>query len=371
MRRFIEEEVWRGGEDAGFPAACAGALLRLPEALYAACTAIRNSAYDHGIARPLTAPVPIISIGGIEAGGVGKTPLAIEIARLAASAGLTPAILTRGYGRRGRDPRGSAIRVMTGADARDWLRYGDEPVLMAEATEMAVWVARRRADAACEAAEAGADLGILDDGLQHRALSRDLEIVCLDARRPLANGRLLPAGPLRENPRRAISRADLIVISDGLPELCAETGRQLRRVLGAPQPILSWRGEPSLQAVQGDPPLPAEAVRLVAGIARPDRLEQALDSLGHPVAARAFFPDHHQFAPGDLDRARQLGPDRSAPFVTTGKDWIRLRTLVTGSGERWAILKRRLRWNEDGAGELLLRNLESLAGRPPACPLEG
>lgn len=360
MRRFLEDQVWGDRCPRNPLATPVRSMLRIPEALYSLAVRMRNLAFDRGLVRPARAPIPIVSIGGIEAGGVGKTPLAIELARLAREAGMRPAILTRGYGRR-MQGGGRVQRVDPAAALRDWKPFGDEPVLLAESAGADVWVARLRRDAAKEAAERGADVAILDDGFQHRVLGRDLDILCVDARRPLGNGRMLPAGPLRENPARALLRADRIVLTDGAPDVCAETAVRLRRLLGDALPILSWHGEHSLHALLGEPPRPGESVLITAGIARPHRLVDALEGMGHPVAGQAFFQDHHPFSPRHIERILQMRSHPAMPIVTTEKDWIRLRCSVAGSGGRWAVLRRRLVWNEAGAGESWIRDLRELS----------
>ncbi|MDQ3159792.1 MAG: tetraacyldisaccharide 4'-kinase, partial [Pseudomonadota bacterium] len=170
---------------------------RMLSTMYGAVTALRRRLYRSGIKRSRHPGVPVIVVGNIVAGGAGKTPLNIAIVQRLQASGFTPGIASRGHGRsNGKTPRW----VDAGSDVA---LSGDEPVLIARSTSARVRVDRDRVAAAKALAEAGCDVIVCDDGLQHYRLARDIEIEVVDVRRGYGNGRLLPAGPLREPIERA------------------------------------------------------------------------------------------------------------------------------------------------------------------------
>jgi tetraacyldisaccharide 4'-kinase len=183
-------------------------------AAYGAAVAARGALYRIGWLRSETAPVPVISVGNIVAGGTGKTPVVALVARLLKKAGLSPAILSRGYGgRRNEDP----LVVSDGSGsgpATTSAMAGDEPLMLARLLpDVPIVVARRRIEGArLAASRLGARCLVLDDGFQHIALKRNLDIVLLDAMSPLDDGRLLPAGMLREPPS-ALARAGALAFT--------------------------------------------------------------------------------------------------------------------------------------------------------------
>ena len=220
-------------------------LIARPASLvYRAVSALHRAGYDRGWRRAERLPVPIVSVGNLEVGGTGKTPAVAALAQAALRAGLRPAILTRGYAGSGRagvlrngawtsggpnaatspdaDAGGDAA-TSSRADAAD---AGDEPLLLSRALpSVPVVVGKRRAENARALLATGEpiDLFLLDDGFQHRALARDRDLVLLDARRPFANGRLLPAGPLREPPG-ALRRAHHILLTGAAPDEPLDAG---------------------------------------------------------------------------------------------------------------------------------------------------
>ncbi len=151
-----------------------------------------GAALHRGSRRAAHAKVPLISVGNLTVGGAGKTPVALCIAQRLIARGRRPAVLSRGYGRRLR----KAQQVSKDSPVRE---VGDEPLLLAQ-RGLTVFVGPRRALLAALAGERGADVLVLDDGLQHHALARDLDVIVIDATNPLGNGHLLPRGPLRERP---------------------------------------------------------------------------------------------------------------------------------------------------------------------------
>ncbi len=201
MRKTIDhwlQRIWYGGGK--------GRWLLVPlSALYWLGQALRRAMFRAGISRTESAGVPVIVVGNITAGGTGKTPTVLWLARALAERGFTPGIVSRGYGG---SRSASPMRVDAASDPSV---VGDEPVLLARRSGCAVAVARRRIRGAQMLAEDGADLVIADDGLQHLALERDYEICVLDGARWLGNRWLLPAGPLRELATRLETVDQLLV----------------------------------------------------------------------------------------------------------------------------------------------------------------
>ncbi len=364
------DDLWREGGPETRAGRWVGPLARAGAACFRLGVRSRNTCYRRGWIEAERAPLPVVSIGGVEAGGTGKTPLALELARIAARAGFRSAILSRGYGGEGSR---SAARVPVPVPPDAALRFGDEPAWLAALgmeTGTNVYVARRRIEAARRAWRDGAALAILDDGLQHRRLHRDGEIVSMSARSPLGNGRLLPAGPLREDPEWALRRADRVVLA------AADRGEALRaeaRIRGLLRPgteVISWHNEPGLRVparpgrpaedgpeavieVAGAPaapdgPAPDEPLFLVAGIAHPERLAASLRVLGRAPAEEWIFRDHHRYRPSDLRAPFRAAREARGWIITTEKDWVRLQALVPPDA-RIALLTQRLVWDEPEA----------------------
>jgi tetraacyldisaccharide 4'-kinase len=280
--------------------------------------------------RPARSPVPVISVGNLVAGGAGKTPTTIHLARRLKKEGRNVAIVSRGYGRRS---RGEVIVSRGDRPLVEWHEAGDEPYLMAILTSgVAIVAAERRAAGVRLAVEKlGADAILLDDAFQHVQLARDLDIVVVDAARPVGNGHLLPGGPLREHPS-GIGRCDLILATRA--DRAGGSGR-VEGALGplAPHaPVVATRMKPvELWDVgTGDrislSELRKGEVLALSSIADPSDFESMLSGLGMKLAARIALPDHHEYTEEDteviLAAAREVGADA---IVTTEKDAVRLR----------------------------------------------
>ena len=281
----------------GAPVPAWAALL---EPLYAGATALRRRLYRTGVLKPVAAGVPVLVIGNLIAGGSGKTPLAIAVASRLRDAGWTPGIATRGYGRDSRDPRW----VEASSNAA---QVGDEALLLARGAGVPVRVDADRAAAARALAAAGCDLVVCDDGLQHYGLARDLEIEVLDARRRHGNGRLLPAGPLREPATRG-ERCQFRVlnVADGDAGLAGFGEWPMQLLPGDALPLAGGRPRPLAEFA-------GQRVHAVAGIGDPERFFAMLRGLGIAPVPHAF-PDHHRYAAQDLRFASDL------PILMTAKD---------------------------------------------------
>lgn len=309
--------IWRGD-------APVLSLLLLPfSLLFRLVVALRGALYAVGLFRTHRPPVPVVSIGNLVVGGTGKTPVTLEVARRLQKAGRRVAILSRGHGRRSKR---ELVIVSDGEAVRATPEEGgDEPVWLAHRLPgVRVVVAAKRAVAADQALELGADVLVLDDGFSHRALARDVDVLVVDESFGLGNGRLLPAGPLREPPA-ASSRAALVWLTRcELPD--ARPPPELSSL-----PVVRSAYEPdqlldvSLRPVGIAEDLRDVRVLALCGIARPESFEATLRSLGANVRGFEAFPDHHDFTTEELERvARHADSQRCVWVVTTEKDAARL-----------------------------------------------
>lgn len=248
--------------------------------LYGLLAGTRRWLYRARILRSERLPVPVIVVGNVIAGGAGKTPVTQAVVRHLQSRGWQPGIVSRGYGRRTTDCR----EVLVDSTAAE---VGDEPALLARSTGVPVFVAARRSDAgrALLARHPGTNVIVCDDGLQHGALARDVEI-CVFNDDGIGNGWLLPAGPLREPWPRKV---DLVLHAGTRPPGGAAPGFALRRVL-APWALRADGTQVPLQALQQAPGWHA-----VAAIARPQDFFAMLRAQGVPLAQTEALPDHYDF----------------------------------------------------------------------------
>lgn len=269
--------------------------------LYGAVSARRRRRFEQGKLPSVRLPVPVVVVGNITAGGTGKTPLTMALVEQLVSRGWTPGVVSRGYGGRQREP------VLLD-DAPDPALYGDEPCLI-RSLGIPVAVGRDRPAAAQLLIAAGCDVVLADDGLQHYRLVRDVEICVIDGRRRFGNGRLLPAGPLRE-PLSRLQEVDFRVCN-GVPQ-AGEFGMQLR---GGEMVNLGDGERRPLSAFAG------RSVHAVAAIGHPQRFFDSLRAAGLSVTGHPF-PDHHAFAPGELRF------DDAAPVLMTDKDAVKCRAFA-------------------------------------------
>ena len=260
--------------------------------LYWLLFALRRFLYRSGLLRTRRAKVPVIVIGNLTAGGTGKTPVTVWLARALAERGFSPGIVSRGYGG---SKSGASMRV----DARsDPSVVGDEPVLIAMRTGRPVVVDVDRARGAAMLVQDGADLVIADDGLQHYALARDYEICVVDGARGLGNRLLLPAGPLRE-PVSRIGEVDQVLVNGRLRE------QQGPMPTGLQNAIEFRLVATDACRLNGSLSRPVErfagtTVHAVAAIGNPGRFFDMLRGHGIQVIEHAY-PDHAPLQPGDLD----------------------------------------------------------------------
>lgn len=267
------------------------------------------------------APRPVVVVGNLVAGGAGKTPTVIALVAALRAAGRRPGVISRGHG-----GRGDAVReVRTDSAAAE---VGDEPLLIRRRSGVPVFVGRDRvaaAEALCRV-HGEVDVLVADDGLQHAALARDVEIVVFDER-GTGNGRLLPAGPLREPMPRLWPPARLVVYNAPVPST-AVAGTLAARGLGGATALADWQAgragtAAALASLRGRPLLAA------AGIASPERFFSMLEAAGLAIT-RLPLPDHHRFD-------ALPWPATTADVVVTEKDAVKIDPAACGATRVWVV----------------------------------
>ncbi len=275
-------------------------LLAPVAALYGAAGSLRRR-----WRQPWRAPVPVICVGNLVAGGAGKTPIARSICARLTQQGHQCHLLSRGYGGRASGP----LQVDPQRHgARD---VGDEALLLAQTAP--AWIARDRAAGARAAAQAGATVIILDDGFQNPSLEKDLSLLVVDGAYGFGNGRLIPAGPLREPVADGVSRADgVVLIGDDSAQVCRRVPSHI--------PILQAKLIPGA----GSADIAGKPVVAFAGIGRPEKFFQTLENLDCDLRGRHAFADHHFFRDHEIMVLADKADKLKAQLVTTAKDFVRL-----------------------------------------------
>lgn len=301
MRSWLER-LWYPQADRDLTHALAAPGLAIASWLFTVAAAAR------GLLNPSPQKIDgarVVSVGNLNVGGAGKTPVVIFLAQLAQQHGKRVAVLSRGYGRASIAPLAFDSNALPSEpDA------GDEPRLIAaRCPGVRVFVGADRVASARAARAEGCDWLLLDDGFQHRSLARDVDLVVVDDEVVFGTGRRLPWGPLRESPA-ALCRATLVwrrAALDGLP----------RPALHANEIRAAHRVRPAEQ-------LDGQAVVVVTGVARPSSVVKSAQLLGARVVATRFFADHHRFTPPQLAEAEATARALHARLVTTEKDAQRL-----------------------------------------------
>ncbi|SFL34236.1 tetraacyldisaccharide 4'-kinase [Methylorubrum salsuginis] len=290
------------------------------------------------------APGPILCVGNFTLGGAGKTPTALALARiLRDELGRRPAFLSRGYGGRLAGP------VAVEPASHDAADVGDEPLLLARSATTVV--ARDRPAGARLCVDLGADIVVMDDGLQNPSLHKTLSLAVVDAGAGIGNGLPFPAGPLRAPLARQWRHVGgLVLIGDGAPgealaREAAARGLPVHRARLVPEAPERWRGEP---------------VVAFAGIGRPQKFFDTLAGLGARILATRNFADHHPYRAGDLAPLRALAIREGARLVTTEKDAVRLP-----EGESAEVLRVILAFEDPAALRRQMVETLTAPGRSP------
>ncbi|PWC29310.1 tetraacyldisaccharide 4'-kinase [Teichococcus aestuarii] len=320
---------WSGGSGGIAPL-----LLSPIAAIYAAATARR-------VARTgWQAPVPVICCGNATAGGAGKTTVALDLGQRLANRGVGGVFLTRGYGGRVKGP------LMVDPALHDSQAVGDEALLLAATRP--TWVAANREAGGRAAVAAGAQAIIMDDGLQNPGLEKDLSLLVIDGNYGFGNGRIIPAGPLREPVRAAAARCRAAVLigedeTEALAQLPPEMTVLRARLVPGPEAEL----------------LTGQPVFAFCGIANPRKFFTTLQEAGAVLAGRVSYADHYPFDAGDLRELLEQAEALRAIPVTTRKDYVRIPPAFRS---RVTVLTVKLEWEDPVALETLL---EPLAQRVP------
>ena len=288
--------------------------------LFASLSALRRALYRINLIPQQHLAVPVIVIGNISVGGTGKTPLVIWLTQQLTAQGWQPGIISRGYG-------GDATTPQAVTAQSDAHTVGDEPRLLAQRVTCPIWIGRDRPAAARALLATHPEVNIIisDDGLQHYALARDVEIVVIDSARGFGNARLLPAGPLRES-RSRLQLVDAVVINqtNGLhPSVPVLSHPYTMQLAGSSFTNLHHPEQNTTAANFGSQP-----VHAVAGIGHPQRLFDQLTAMGMQVIPHAFA-DHYQYQPSDLNFPGII--------IMTEKDAVKCQAFATEQMWVWPV----------------------------------
>lgn len=274
-------------------------LLRPLSWLFALLAALRRISFHSGLRRSTRIDVPVIIVGNITVGGSGKTPLVIALVEMLRERGYRPGVVSRGYGSlQGATKVDTALQV--DADAPEaTTNFGDEPVLLARRLQCPVFIGRDRVAAARALRQRHAEVDVIvsDDGLQHYALARDIEIAVLDGTHGVGNGALLPAGPLRE-PVSRLKTVDAVAVYGSGRRFGGRMLPTFAISLGAERFINLHSGQ-QLGIVEFVAAAAEKRIHALAGIATPQRFFSHLQRLGLHTSNHPFA-DHHRFSAGDL-----------------------------------------------------------------------
>jgi len=279
-------------------------LLRPAEVLFRCVVVVRRGLYRRGFLTTYRAPVPVVIVGNITVGGTGKTPVVIALVESLQKQGVRVGVISRGYGAKGLH---APYRVEADSTPE---RCGDEPLMIHRRTRCPCVVAPSRAAAArALLAEQEVDLLISDDGLQHYALQRDMEIALLDSERGTGNGFCLPAGPLRE-PARRLQTVDFVLYRNG-----SDPEQAVHYAIGELVNLANGERRPA------NPAALTGEIHAVAALGQPAQFFNSLRRLGFTLVEHSF-PDHYMYSAADFSEMRDK------PIIMTGKDAVKCRGLA-------------------------------------------
>lgn len=335
--------------------------------IYGGVTALRGYLYDNRILRSYKSSLKVVSVGNVTAGGNGKTPLCLLLVEEMSKRGHRPVVLSRGYGGTLRGPHMVAL-------SDEPRQVGDEPALLAQ-LGCSVCISRSRVAGVRMLEQLGRfDLVILDDGLQHRALERDVDIISIFAGSErsiveFVRGKLLPAGMFRERRQRALARASLAIVSQRAVVPRGEpppaTDSRILRLLPERLAVFTSHLEPlGVLALDGGGEIASQLVHACTAIANPEGFFLSLERLGFAVDAKVSFPDHHDFTEAELRELLAKYPER--PFVCTAKDAVKISRLTREVRSRFYVLQVRatiVPFDE------FFKQLQRLLGLTPNTPL--
>lgn len=289
--------------------------------LYSLATRLRIA-----LVKPRKISRPVICIGNLTAGGTGKTPVAVSVAKLLQTQGKNPFFVSRGYG-------GELKGVLVNNSLHTAAEVGDEPLLLSR--QAPVIVNPDRYQGAVKALKSGAELIIMDDGFQNPGLKKDLSFLVFDGGFGIGNGFPVPAGPLREDFRQGLKRADAVII------LGEDKQDLYRRIPDLPV----FHGKVIPEAVE----LSNKNAIAFAGIGRPEKFYQSMRDSGFNLVETIDFPDHHQYSEDELNRLIAKGKKSGAKIFTTSKDFVKIPHYLQ---KHFQVLEISIKWEEP---EKLLR----------------
>lgn len=319
------------------------ALIWLPAKLYELAVRLRVAAYETEYRKPKRLDATVIGVGNITLGGTGKTPMVAYIARYVKSEDHSVAILTRGYGR-----TSSGMRALnTESDSihnaqahNSYSEFGDEPLMLArDLPDIPIVINKDRYEGGRWAIDAlGAEVLVLDDAYQHLALSRDLNILLIDATDPFGGFEMVPFGRLRE-PLYAIKRADLVIVTRAdKPFDQDQTNAIIKHFCGNKVPVMhAYASITRLRHIETAEMYETNQftgwnAAVMCGIGNPQAFADDILQVGINIVSENFFPDHHAFMQQDLDRVTHAAQDAGADMIiTTEKDAVRLEGLKHGA----------------------------------------
>lgn len=316
------------------------AVLFIPALIYGLITRLRNWLYDHNLLGIYKSSLYVISVGNLSAGGNAKTPLCIYLAQSLIQMGRRPVIVSRGYTALNAGPK-----LVLKSDAVE--EVGDEPLMMSALYGLAVVIARKRKLALqlIEREKLG-DIVILDDGLQHRALARDLEIVTVNwvdqaAREAFKQAELLPLGRFREDKLGALKRADLLIFAERTLAQDAADARQAALPFQI-RSARSWLEPLGVFSIKSGEKLePSKKVLAFCALANPEGFYKTLEMLGFELSAKKEYTDHHFFSRSDIKELAELS--KNYRLICTEKDQVKLKEVSF----EFFVLKTRLAFDMD------------------------
>ncbi len=285
-------------------------------------------------APPFVASVPVICVGNFNIGGAGKTPLVVDIAHALYSSDQKPHLLTRGFGGSLRGP------VLVDLQSHVASEVGDEPLLLASAAP--TWVSHNRAQGAQQAIKNGASIIVMDDGFQNSTIVKSFSIIAVDGGYGFGNGKVIPAGPLRENVETGLRRCDAVVI-------IGEDRHDIAKFVGAVCPVYQTR-----IVASSDPAITEKKVLAFSGIGRPSKFYETLSDLGYEIVGTFNFSDHHKFKAEEIKKICERAQELAAIPITTEKDHARLPIEARA---KIKVIKIGIEWEDCDARESILKKV--------------
>jgi len=265
---------------------------------------------NQSAATPIQAPAPVLCIGNAVAGGAGKTPIAMDIGKRLLSAGVNAHYLSRGYGGSEQGPH------LVDPASDNVARVGDEPLLLAQIAP--TWISKDRVKGAIAMVEAGAKTILMDDGFQNPSLLKDINLCVIDGTYGIGNGRVMPAGPLREEFEHSLQKSNAIVI------MGTDRAGMAERIKAITPDIVLLKAQVTAKLTNFN--ILNQPIHAFAGIGHPDKFFNMLGELGCDIIKATPFADHHIYKDTEISQLVEVAEADKALLLTTEKDYVRLDT---------------------------------------------